>query len=79
MKVLVTKEYLTNIANSIRNKKGNTTKYKDGQNIKYAGIISSIKKKYTKSNKLMAFVSIEDLYGTAEIKDVPIASLTNII
>ena len=46
---------------------GNTTKYKDGQNIKYAGIISSIKKKYTKSNKLMAFVSIEDLYGTAEI------------
>ena len=28
MKVLVTKEYLTNIANSIRNKKGNTIKYK---------------------------------------------------
>ena len=28
MKVLVTKEYLTNIANSIRGKKGNTTKYK---------------------------------------------------
>lgn len=28
MKVLVTKNYLTNIANSIRNKKGNSTKYK---------------------------------------------------
>ena len=28
MKVLVTKEYLTNIANSMRSKKGNTTKYK---------------------------------------------------
>ena len=28
MKVLVTKEYLTNIANSIRNKKNNQTKYK---------------------------------------------------
>lgn len=28
MKVLVTKEYLTNIANSIRNKIGGTTKYK---------------------------------------------------
>ena len=42
-------------------------KYKDGQNIKYAGIISSIKKKYTKNNKIMAFVTIEDLYGTAEI------------
>ena len=46
---------------------GSTTKYKDGQNVKYAGIISSVKKKYTKSNKLMAFVTIEDLYGSAEI------------
>ncbi len=46
---------------------GNTTKYKDGQFVKYAGIISSIKKKYTKSNKLMAFATIEDLYGSAEI------------
>lgn len=43
------------------------TEYKDGDFIKYAGIISSIKKKYTKNNKIMAFVTIEDLYGTAEI------------
>ncbi len=42
-------------------------KFTDGQKIKYAGIITSIKKKYTKNNKIMAFVSIEDLYGTAEI------------
>ena len=42
-------------------------KYKDGQNVKYAGIITSIKKKYTKNNKIMAFVTIEDLYGTAEV------------
>lgn len=41
--------------------------YKDGQNVKFAGIISSIKKKYTKSNKLMAFITIEDLYGSCEI------------
>ena len=41
--------------------------YNDGQIVKYAGIISSIKKKYTKNNKLMAFVTIEDLYGSAEI------------
>ena len=46
---------------------GTTTKYKDGQMVKYAGIISNIKKKYTKSNKLMAFATIEDLYGTAEV------------
>ncbi len=42
-------------------------KYKDDQNVKYAGIITSIKKKYTKNNKIMAFVTIEDLYGTAEV------------
>ena len=41
--------------------------YKDGQNVKFAGIISSIKKKYTKTNKLMAFVTIEDLYGSCEV------------
>ncbi len=39
----------------------------DGQNVTYAGIISSIKKKYTKNNKLMAFVTVDDLYGSAEI------------
>ena len=46
---------------------GMSSKYKDGQIIKIAGIISEIKKKYTKSNKLMVFITIEDLFGTAEI------------
>ncbi len=41
--------------------------FKDGQIVKYAGIITSIKKKYTKNNKIMAFITIEDLYGQAEI------------
>lgn len=48
-------------------KQTNKPKYKDGQNVKYAGIITSIKKKYTKNNKIMAFVTIEDLYGNAEV------------
>ena len=42
-------------------------KYQDGQRVKYAGIITAIKKKYTKNNKIMAFVTIEDLYGTMEV------------
>ncbi len=42
-------------------------KFVDGQKVKYIGIINSIKKKYTKNNKIMAFVTIEDLYGTAEV------------
>ena len=30
-------------------------------------IITSVKKKYTKNNTIMAFVTVEDLYGTVEI------------
>ncbi len=39
----------------------------DGQEVKIAGIITSVKKKYTKNNKIMVFMTIEDLYGSAEI------------
>ncbi len=39
----------------------------DGKAVTYAGIISSIKKKYTKNNTIMAFVTVEDLYGPTEI------------
>jgi DNA polymerase-3 subunit alpha len=42
-------------------------KFRDGQDVTFVGIISKIKKKFTKNNKIMAFVSIEDLYGMAEI------------
>ena len=45
----------------------NTTKYKDGQNIKIIGIVSKVKKKYTKNNKIMAFITLDDLYGSSEI------------
>ena len=41
--------------------------YQDGQNIKFAGIINSVKKKYTKTNKIMAFITVEDLYGSSEV------------
>ena len=46
---------------------GEETEYKDGQNVTYAGIVTSVKKKYTKKNTLMAFVTVEDLYGSCEI------------
>ena len=42
-------------------------RFKDGARVKIVGIITSIKKKYTKNNKIMAFVTIEDLYGSVEI------------
>lgn len=39
----------------------------DGQRVVMGGIITGIKQKSTKSNSLMAFVQLEDLYGTIEV------------
>ena len=52
------------------------SKFRDGQEVKIAGIITSIKKKFTKTNRIMAFVTIEDLYGQAEIIAFENACLT---
>ncbi len=46
---------------------GKTLDYKDNQTVKFAGIITKIKKKFTRNNTIMAFVTVEDLYGTAEL------------
>ena len=46
---------------------GKTIEYRDNQNVKYAGIITKIKKKFTKNNTIMAFVTVEDLYGSLEL------------
>ena len=51
----------------IKINEGEEELYKDGQNVKYGGIITAVKKKYTKNNNIMAFVTIEDLYGSLEI------------
>ena len=42
-------------------------RYRDGQVVRIVGIVDSLKKKYTKTNKIMAFTTIEDLYGQCEI------------
>ena len=46
---------------------GKTNEYHDNQNVKFAGIITKIRKKFTKNNSIMAFVTIEDLYGSIEL------------
>lgn len=65
-------EHQTNIntfkmKESMESEEVEKSEFKDGQVVKIAGIVSSIKKKYTKTNKIMAFVTIEDLYGSCEI------------
>lgn len=42
-------------------------KYKDNSKVKLLGIITSIKKKISKSNNTMAFLTIEDLFGSIEV------------
>lgn len=54
------------LTEQLQNMEGRTD-YKDGDQVKYAGIITKIKKKYTKNNTIMAFVTIEDLYGECEV------------
>ena len=46
---------------------GKVTNIKDGQRVKIVAIINKIKKKFTKTNKIMAFVTVEDLYGSCEV------------
>ena len=46
---------------------GSVKTFKDNQEVVYGGIISKVKKKYTKKNTIMAFVNVEDLYGSTEI------------
>ena len=40
---------------------------RDNSSVKFVGIITKIKKKFTKSNKIMAFITVEDLYGSCEV------------
>lgn len=42
-------------------------KIKDGDRVIIGGIISNLSKKITKSNAMMAFVRLEDLYGAVEV------------
>ena len=46
---------------------GEPQNFKDGQTIKFVGVISKVNKKFTRKNTTMAFVNLEDFYGTAEV------------
>ena len=46
---------------------GELKSYKDGQNVKFVGIINKVNKKFTKKNTTMAFIDIEDFYGITEV------------
>ena len=45
----------------------NAVKIKDNQSVVIGGIITEKTIKYTKQNKAMAFITVEDLFGTVEV------------
>lgn len=45
----------------------NTTVVKDGQSVTIGGIVADKRLKYTKNEKVMAFLQIEDLVGSVEV------------
>ena len=42
-------------------------KVREGQNVTIGGIVTAVTMKTTKTNKVMAFINIEDIYGTVEV------------
>ena len=49
----------------------NTVRIKDGENVVVGGMIAEKTIKYTKNDKVMAFLTIEDLVGTVEVVVFP--------
>ena len=49
----------------------NSTKVRDGDEVVIGGILADKKVKYTKNDKMMAFLTIEDLYGSMEVVVFP--------
>ncbi|MCL2507965.1 MAG: DNA polymerase III subunit alpha [Oscillospiraceae bacterium] len=46
---------------------GMPARYKDNEQVKLLGIITSVKKKTTKNDSVMAFLTVEDMYGGIEV------------
>ena len=61
------------LADVLENEENGTIsdKVQDGMKARMAGIVTSKKNLITKNNKMMAFVDMEDLYGTVEVVVFP--------
>ncbi len=62
------KKNITNVTTDFTyDEEAGSAKVSDGQKVTVGGIIESKTVKYTKTNKVMAFLTIEDLLGTVEV------------
>ncbi len=62
------KKHITNTtADFVWNEETNETRVQDGAKVTIGGMIAEKKIKYTKSEKVMAFLQVEDLVGSVEV------------
>ncbi len=62
------KKHITNTtADFVWNEETNDTRVQDGAKVTIGGMIAEKKIKYTKSEKVMAFLQVEDLVGSVEV------------
>lgn len=62
---------VTNITSDFNNEEENSLKVRDKQQVVVGGMITNITAKLTRNNKVMAFITVEDLIGTVEIVVFP--------
>lgn len=65
------KKHITKVSRDFRLNEDEKTLVEDGKKETIGGIISEITVKVTKTNNVMAFVTLEDLYGTVEVLVFP--------
>ena len=53
--------------------------HRDGERVRIMGIISSVKKKTTRSDTTMAFLTVEDTYGSIEVIVFPKTLMKNLL
>ena len=62
------KSHITNrVSDFLLDEETGTTRVRDGDKAVIGGMISAKKVKYTKNNKVMAFLDVEDMTGTMEV------------
>ena len=67
----VLKKYTTANTLDFRSEEGEQSKIRDNQNVILGGIINKANIKFTKNDKTMAFLMLEDMYDTVEIVVFP--------
>ena len=67
----VWRRYITNISSDFINEEDNPPKVEDGQKATIGGMITAKTLKNTKTGKMMAFLTIEDVFGAVEVLVFP--------